>query len=620
MLSRYMTMMLSKKSIEYNFSRIFALIFGITLYLATTAVFAQPAQRLLLSGDIIAQTQQLSAREQLDVISSINSQRSTDAKSLIDSLEQQHAQQPLANIDALRLTLLRCVNLLEFGEFNQAITLAKQGEIKARQFKYDTARPYFMQCQAAAHQSLGNTLQEQQLTEEALRLAKRYSEKQAIVNSLYARSRQNTSLENYNQSIEDLRLALAIFDEAQTQFQHWYLLPKSFIQSEISNVFFSMGDYVEALYFSEAAYKGISFFGKIKSTVAINLALIHIALNDKSNVLYYLNKAEYFSKNITMGSERDAANQDAILAIIHLYVGDYDIAEQLAHSSISLFTKYQQPIYVMRIKRTLAKVYFAQHKDPLALSLLNEIIEQATELKQFSDLEEFNQIISQYYAEQNQFESAYQFQVQRFDAAKQAAAKLNNAHFMQFKARITAQSEVSTAPEKPASNINQNLTITALIILLLSVGLVLFLARRPQRLNTDTQEENQQQRIDHMLSNAKQGQYQLSLLLININHINLEDMPFMIPRLKLTLREQDQLFRHNTDEIIIILPHTSSRGAARVVTQIERVLSEWKTGIKVNIGMASLQQLDNFEVLVKKAVINQLNKIKSQETPPNDEH
>jgi hypothetical protein len=611
MLGRCITMTLSKNSVEYNFGRIFALLFGLALYLATTAVFAQPSQRLLLSADIIAETQQLSDREQLDVISNINNQRSAEAKTLIESLEQQHTQQPLANIDLLRLTLLHCLNLLEFGEFNQAIVLAKQGESNARQFKYDTARPYFIQCQAVAHQSLGNTLQEQQLTEEALRLAKRYSEKQAIVNSLYDRSRQNTSLENYNSAIEDLRFALDIYGEAQSQFQHWYLLPISYIQSEISNVFFSMGEYEEALHFSELAYKDISFFGKIKSTVTLNLAIINIALNNKAKVLYFLNKAESVSANID--SERDLANQYALLAIIHLYVGDYTIAEKLALSSIELFTKYQEPIYVMRIKRTLAKVYFAQHKDHQALPLLNEVIEQATELEQFSDLEEFNQIISQYYAEQNQFESAYHFQVQRFNAAKQATAKLNNAHFMQYKARITAQSEASTPSEKPVSNINQNLTITALIILLLSVGLVLFLARKPQRLNNvNTQEENQQHRIDNMLDNAKQGHYQLSILLININN-NIEDIPFIIPRLKNTLREQDQLFRHNTNELIIILPHASSVGAARVVTQIEQVLGEWKSELKVNIGMASLQQLDTFEVLVKKAVLNQLNKIKSQE-------
>lgn len=607
-----MTMTLSRKSIEYHGSRIFALIFGLTLHLVATPALAQPSQSLLLSGDIISQTQQLSVREQLNVISDINSQRSYEAKALIESLEQQHSQQPLANIDALRLTLLHCFNLLEFGEFNQAITLAKQGEMKARQFKYDTARPYFMQCQADAHQSLGNTLQEQQLTEEALRLARRYSEKQAIVNSLYARSRQNTSLENYNQSIEDLRLALAIFDEAQNQFQHWFLLPKSYLQAEISNVFFSMGDLEEALHFAKLTYQDPSAFGKLNFAFAINLARINIVLDNREQVLYYLNMAE--SENDKNSAQRDLAIGNAILAGIHLYVGDFDIAEKLALSSITSMTKYQEPLYVMRIKRTLAKVYFAQHKDIQALSLLNEIIEQATELKQFSDLEEFNQIISQYYAEQKQFESAYLFQVQRFDAAKQAAAKLNNAHFMQYKARITAQSEASTIPEKPLNNINQNLTIAVLIILFLSVGLVLFLVRKPKHLNIEEQEESQQQCIDNMLNSAKQGHYQLTLLLLNINHINTMDLAFIIPRLKHTLREQDKLFRHNTDEIIIILPHTSPAGAARVATQIEQVLSEWKTALKVNIGIAGLQQLDTFDVLVKKAVINQLNKIKSQET------
>jgi len=607
-----MTMTLSRKSIKYHGSRIFALIFGLTLHLVATPALAQPSQSLLLSDDIISQTQQLSVREQLNVISNINSQRSYEAKALIESLEQQHSQQPLANIDALRLTLLHCFNLLEFGEFNQAITLAKQGEMKARQFKYDTARPYFMQCQADAHQSLGNTLQEQQLTEEALRLARRYSEKQAIVNSLYARSRQNTSLENYNQSIEDLRLALAIFDEAQNQFQHWFLLPKSYLQAEISNVFFSMGDLQEALHFAKLTYQDPSAFGKLNFAFAINLARINIVLDNREQVLYYLNMAE--SENDKNSAQRDLAIGNAILAGIHLYVGDFDIAEKLALSSITSMTKYQEPLYVMRIKRTLAKVYFAQHKDIQALSLLNEIIEQATELKQFSDLEEFNQIISQYYAEQKQFESAYQFQVQRFDAAKQAAAKLNNAHFMQYKARITAQSEASTIPEKPLNNINQNLTIAVLIILFLSVGLVLFLVRKPKHLNIEEQEESQQQCIDNMLNSAKQGHYQLTLLLLNINHINTMDLAFIIPRLKHTLREQDKLFRHNTDEIIIILPHTSPIGAARVATQIEQVLSEWKTALKVNIGIAGLQQLDTFDVLVKKAVINQPNKIKSQET------
>ena len=609
-----MMMTLLKKNIHNNFRHIVILLMGMTLYFVTSSAFAQPSQRLLLSDDIIAQTQKLSPQEQLNVINDINSQRSEEAKALIELLERRHNLHPLSDPNALRLSLLRCFNLLEFGEFNQAIILAKQGENNARRLKYDIARPYFIQCQAEAQQNLGNKIQEQILTEEALRLANLYSQKQAIVNNLYNRSRQNTSLENYNAAIEDLRLALASYDEAQNQLQHWYLLPNSFIKSEISNVFLSLGDYQEALRFSEEAYKDISSFGKIKSTIIINLALINIALNDKPKVLFYLNKIKNI--NARTDSDRDLAYQYGLLALINLYIGDYDIAEQRALSSIKVFTKYQEPIYVMRIKRTLAKIYFAQGKDNQALSLLNDIIEQATELKQFSDLEEFNQIISQYFADKNQFESAYRFQIQRFDAAKQAAAKLNNAHFIQYKARIAAQTQAHTLPSEPSNNSNQNLVITALIILLLSIGLVIFLARKPQRINVDDQEESQQQRIENMLNSAKQGHYQLSMLLININQINLVDIPFIIPRLKNTLREQDQLFHHHTDQLIIILPHTSSIGAARVLNQIEQAINKWKPEIQVNIGMASLQQLDTFEVLVKKAMLNQLNKIKSQEKIP----
>ncbi|MCL1101896.1 tetratricopeptide repeat-containing diguanylate cyclase [Shewanella saliphila] len=572
---------------------------------------AQVSQAFLIAQDVVSNTQQLSVNEQLDVIHDINTQRSEQAKILIEGLEQQSLEQPLSDVQTLRLRLLRCFNLLEFGHFDQAITLSTQGESAAKELKYDAARPYFMQCGATAYQSLGNTLQEQLLTEEALRLAKRYSEKQAIIGSLYLRSRQNTSLENYNQSIEDLRIGLDIYDEAEQQFQPWYLLPKSYLQAEISNVFFSMGDFEEALHFSEDSYSDISSFGKTKVTVTANLALIHIALNDRGKVLFYLKKIEQYSTNLN--SERDSANFSALLAIIYLNIGNYDLAQQKALFSIELFTKYQEPIYVMRIKRTLAKVYFAQDKDNQALTLLNEIIEQATELKQYSDLEEFNQIISEYYAGKQQFESAYHYQIQRFNAAKQANNKLNNAHFMQYKARLSAQNEPSIDEKPTTNNINQSLSIAALIILLLSVGLVLFLRRKPLHTPDDSKEQSQSQIITAMLNNAKQGHYQLSLLLININHIRQVDVPNLLQQLQLTLREQDQLFRHNLDELIIILPHTSAIGATRVVHQIETVLNLWPSDTKTYIGVASLQQLDTFEGLMKKAVLNQLSKMKPQE-------
>ncbi|MGI2175900.1 diguanylate cyclase domain-containing protein [Shewanella ulleungensis] len=586
--------------------------FSLLLFIVATPALSLPSQELLLSDDIIQKTQLLNVSEQLDVINSINSQKSEDARTLIEALERLQSTQSFSNVETLRLSLLRCFNLLEFSEFNQAIKLAQQGELNARELKYDIARPYFIQCEASANQSLGNVLQEQLLTEEALRLARRYSEQQAIINSLFLSSYQSTSLENYNQSIEKLRLSLDYFEDAYTQFQHWYLVPKSYILSEITNVFFSMGDFKEALHFAELAYNDPSTFGKLSFVFAVNLARINIALNDKKQTQIYLQKAEAFTtKNV---SERDLTTTNAILASIHFYVGDYEVAEQLSLSSIKLFKKYKEPINLMRIKRTLAQVYIAQNKDSQALSLLNEIIEQASELKQFSDLEEFNQIISEYYATKNQFELAYQFQIQRFDAAKQATAKLNNAHFVQYQARLAEQNTHPPIEDELTTNINQNLAITALIILLLSIGLVFFLTKKPQAVLTDTKEETQQQRIDNILLNAKQGHYQMSMLLVNINHIRQVDIPYVEQQFQLALREQDELFRHSLDELIILLPHTSSTGAVRVMHQIEQILSNWKTDVKTSIGLASLQQLDTFEVLMKRAVLNQLSKMKPQDT------
>ncbi|WP_372941356.1 tetratricopeptide repeat protein, partial [Shewanella sp.] len=380
----------SRNTSENKLSLIFGFVLGLLIVSLASPATAQVTQSFLTAEDVVINTQQLSVNEQLDVIHDINTQRSEQAKILIEGLEQQSVEQPLSDVQTLRLRLLRCFNLLEFGHFEQAITLSTQGEQTARELKYDVARPYFMQCGATAYQSLGNTLQEQLLTEESLRLAKRYSEKQAIVNSLFLSSYQSTNLENYNQSIENLRLALEYFEEAGNQFQHWYLVPKSYVLAEITNVFFSMGDLKEALHFAEVAYGDPSTFGKLSFAFTVNLARIYIALNDQKNAINYLQVAESIGQE--NASERDITTTNSILATIHLHVGDYDIAEKLALSSIELFIKYKEPINMMRIKRTLAQVYIAQQKDNQALTLLNEIIAQAAELKQYSDLEEFNQI------------------------------------------------------------------------------------------------------------------------------------------------------------------------------------------------------------------------------------
>ena len=185
---------------------------------------------------------------------------------------------------------------------------------------------------------------------------------------------------------------------------------------------------------------------------------------------------------------------------------------------------------------------------------------------------------------------------------------------MQYKAQLTAQNDTPQTIETPTISLGQNLAIAALIILLLSIGLVLFLIKKPLMLTDNDKEETQEQRINALLNNAKQGHYQLSMLLVNVNHMRQVDMPHLMQQFQHTLREQDQLFRHNLDEVIILLPHTSTEGATRVMHQIEQVLTQWPADNKKSIGIANLQLLDTFEGLMKKAVLNQLSKMKPQDT------
>ena len=68
------------------------------------------------------------------------------------------------------------------------------------------------------------------------------------------------------------------------------------------------------------------------------------------------------------------------------------------------------------------------------------------------------------------------------------------------------------------------------------------------------------------------------------------------------------------DEIVIVLPYTSARGAQRVVNQLTPTIQTSQGSSKVNIGIAVMQQFDTLDSLVKRANINQLSKLKVTDT------
>ena len=95
-------------------------VLAITSVYALTINFAlanktQITHELLLSDNLIALAEQLSVPDQLEIIHLINSQKSKQAKELIDLLESKNSEQPLTSVQQLRLSLLRCFNLSAFG-------------------------------------------------------------------------------------------------------------------------------------------------------------------------------------------------------------------------------------------------------------------------------------------------------------------------------------------------------------------------------------------------------------------------------------------------------------------------------------------------------------------------
>ncbi|MGS0729421.1 histidine kinase, partial [Shewanella sp. 0m-11] len=87
------------------------------------------------------------------------------------------------------------------------------------------------------------------------------------------------------------------------------------------------------------------------------------------------------------------------------------------------------------------------------------------------------------------------------------------------------------------------------------------------------------------------------------------DMPIMIEQLKTKLREQDQLFLQSEQQLLIMLPHTSEAAAINVIEQLSGTMAVWQNNSKVNIGLASMQQFDNLQSMIKRANVSQLRRL-----------
>jgi hypothetical protein len=554
-----------------------------------------------------------SVSEHLDRINLLNYQFTNQAQEQLMQIQQAAKHDVLTTAELLRLELLECYNLLEQGEQEAAINRAKMGAVNAKKQKFDQLTPYFILCEADALNYFGEVKLALPLIDTAIDLAHKYHQVQALVNGLYLRSMIDIQMENYNSALEDLRVALDIYQEAEAQSPAWQLIPKAFVLASMGGLFVSTHDLSQAMFFTDKARADKGVAGKIELLVFFNSALI--ALFNKDDHLADV----YITHGKTLISELshpvDLASSYSYLAAIDLARGRLDSAEEQITISLAIYTRHKQFIFLARSKRILAQIRFKQGRDEEALALMSQSITLAKNQGQDIDLQEFYAILSQHYADKLDYKSAYDYQLQRFELGKIIASKVNQARFLQFKARLNEHSELTHKASKHAASqtyltLQQTYGLISLGLALLLL-LLLFFIRKEPKLNSLTKHPEQQGgEIDTQLLSAKRAGYPLSLLLLNISDVRLVDLGDLQTNLLQILREQDKIYRHSLDEMIVLLPHTSLLGAQRVAKQVSVSIENWQEAseIDINIGVASLQQLENLEQLVKKAQLDQLSK------------
>ncbi|MCU7994478.1 diguanylate cyclase [Shewanella glacialipiscicola] len=565
-----------------------------------------------------------SAIDQLDELTELVYQYPSKAFSQLALLEKTFAASHInSDINQLRLSMLKCQNLLQLGENEAAINVAQLGDARAKQLKLDQARPYFLICQADANLSNNNIQNALPLLDSAITLARRYQQPQALVDALRLRGQLDTDTDNFSSAIEDLRLAIDIYPDIHTQTQNWVWPPQAYIYAAMGNLLYATHDFPQAMYYTNLGIQSSDAKGKVLQIILLNAA--RIALDNQE--FDYSNQLEIRAKTLLpeLGTQLELAYSYAILASIALDKGRIDNADEYISIAISIFKKQNQKVAIMRSNRLLAQIRFAQHQDDEALILMNQAIEQGESLNQYSDLKGFYGIMSDYYLEQDDFKQAYAFLLKRYRATELANQEMNNARILQFKARLNQQNIGLTgndhAPESDSIlqelNVDWVYSTLFLIAMLLLGGMIWYLIdkqnKRAPHIEGDEPVETLVQQILSVLNNAKQGNYPLSLLIFNASQIRQVDLPSLQDELQHRLREQDKLIRYSMDEIVIVLPHTSTEGAQKVITQLVACIQPWQGSSKVNIGVAAMQQFDTLESLIKRASINQLGKVKSGE-------
>ncbi|MGZ9896937.1 tetratricopeptide repeat-containing diguanylate cyclase [Shewanella gaetbuli] len=585
---------------------VLALFFGIIIISLTSKVHAY-TERFTLPEEVY---QAKTLAEKLSFIAWLSPQYAKSAQQLIEQLESAHLNNPLSDTYRLQLSFINCLNNINLGDVDSALSIAKQGAQQAVKLQLDHAKTYFVECEARALQQKGQSLLSHFANEEAIQLAQQYDQPQALLLALMTKAIRDSDLGHFTQAAEGMRLATALYPTAKAQPSSWFLAPKSYLNLITSNLMYSSGNTASAFEYAKKAEDDSQSNGTVGVMIAHFLARISLTLGDLEAAEQYLRKSQEIE--IETHNLLYVAHFNAQEAFIEMHLGHLDKALQAITKSINHFSSIDENTNLMRANRTLAMIYFKQNKQDQAFALMSSIITKANLERQYHDLVDFHQVLSDFYVQNNNYEQAFRQQTLKFDASQKAHEMMADAQLAFFNASRSAANTNQHSVEKDTLSYKaQNIALLSVGILALLASYMIFINRKPKLESTIADMTDPMMQIEAALTQAKYSQYPLTLLLLNTRHIRTVDLGLMQTKIQKSLREQDHIWRLDTGKMAIILPFATENGAKKVLEQLSDIIKSYQN-TPLNFGVATLQQPDNLQSLVKRAELNILTHYQKQ--------
>ncbi|MGS0696582.1 tetratricopeptide repeat protein [Shewanella sp. 0m-4] len=557
--------------------------------------------------------------EQLDQLNTTVYQYPSKALNTIHDFEQQLHAYLDPQVLQLRMSAFKCETYLQLGENAAAINLARFNEAKAKRLKLDEARPYFLNCMAQAYVHYGNYQQALPLIHSSITMSRRLKQPQALINGLWLRSQLDAKVQHNDTAIEDLRLALDLYPQVKQQDQQWLLTPIAYLNASMAKLLIEENEPKEAKAFLDKALKDVNSAGKIALNLAIDAANLAQSNHQAKLRDHYVQVAR--SKLAELGSPFELAKAYMQIAFIDFSSSKYSSAEQLLQLSINTFKKESNASATISALHLLAQVNLAQGQEELGLEQMNEAIAIAQQKNLYTDLKFCYAVLAKYFAEKKDFALAYDYQLKQFQATENETLFIQNVWLSHLKSDLSRQQQASEHQQSINAAVVPSQLISGqfLPIVFILFSLIIFIAwyhKQTPKTSPTSKEPTPikpnatgKQKMEDLLSVSKHAHYPLSLLVLDPSGVLNSDMPIMIEQLKTKLREQDQLFLQSEQQLLIMLPHTSEAAAINVIEQLSGTMAVWQNNSKVNIGLASMQQFDNLQSMIKRANVSQLRRL-----------